>query len=348
MIIAGPCSAESEKQTVETAQKLAALGSVDAFRAGVWKPRTRPGSFEGVGANALPWLIAAREASGLPIVTEVANAQHVEACLKAGVDAVWIGARTTVNPFYVQEIADALRGVSLPVLVKNPIHPDVGLWIGALERIEKAGISQLSAVHRGFFAYRSEPFRNEPKWELAFELRNRAPHVPIVCDPSHIAGQRDLVQQVAQFAMDMQFDGLMVEVHPSPERAKSDADQQMTPSALGKMLSSLRLGSQEPHVSAEENEFLINGRTLLDVLDSEIVEILKKRMAVVDALGEWKAQKNISVFQLDRFNHIFKERGAQAAALDLNPALITELFQVVHKYSVDRQIKAVNDHRKSK
>lgn len=338
MVVAGPCSAESEFQVVETARQLAESGRVSAFRAGVWKPRTRPGSFEGIGSSALPWLIAAREASGLPVMTEVANAQHVEACLRAGMDAVWIGARTTVNPFFVQEIADALRGVNIPVWVKNPIHSDVGLWIGALERLDAAGVQQVAAVHRGFYADRPEPFRNEPKWELSFALRSRVPEVPIVCDPSHIAGKRALVEQVARTALDLQLDGLMVECHPNPDKALSDAAQQLTPAALTQLLEGLEMQRNLP-LDPDALRVLTDLRTSLDGLDSELVHLLQARMDLVAAIGMLKAKHGMTVFQLDRFQHIFEARGTEAAALGVHPALIDELFQVVHKYSVQKQIE---------
>jgi chorismate mutase len=329
-------------QVLETAQALAASGRVSAFRAGIWKPRTRPGSFEGIGGTALDWLAAARAATGLPIMTEVANAQHVEACLKAGFDAVWIGARTTVNPFYVQEIAEALRGVDVPVWVKNPIHSDVGLWIGALERLDKVGIRHLAAVHRGFYADRPEPFRNDPKWELSFALRTRVPDVPIVCDPSHIAGKRNLVEQVAQTAMDLQLDGLMIEVHPTPEKALSDADQQLTPSALVSLLERLEMRNQLP-ADPQALTQLADLRGTLDELDSELVQLLQQRMETVASIGDLKAEHAMTVFQLDRFSHIFKARGEEAKNLGVHPGLIEELFQVVHKYSVQKQIEVRKD-----
>lgn len=338
LVVAGPCSAESESQVVETALALAASGRVVAFRAGVWKPRSRPGSFEGIGISALPWLVAAREASGLPVMTEVANAQHVEACLKAGLDALWIGARTTVNPFYVQEIAEALRGVNIPVWVKNPIHSDLGLWIGALERLDAVGIGFVAAVHRGFYADRPEPFRNEPKWELSFALRSRVPDVPIVCDPSHIAGKRSLVEQVARTALDLQLDGLMVESHTNPDKALSDAAQQLTPDALNALLEGLDVRRGTPE-DAEALRVLSELRSTLDGLDSELVHLLQARMDLVAAIGHLKAKHGMTVFQLDRFRHIFQARGEEAAALGVHPSLIDELFQVVHKYSVQKQIE---------
>ena len=278
LIIAGPCSAESEQQVLNTAKKLKANGKVDIFRSGIWKPRTRPGQFEGIGHQALEWLQNMRKEVGLPFVVEVANSHHVEHALAASADALWIGARTTVNPFYVQEIAESLKGTKIPLLVKNPIHSDLGLWIGAFERFDKSGIKNLAAVHRGFYASNSAPYRNDPKWEISFDLRRLAPEIPIICDPSHIAGTSGLVEQIAQVAMDIQMDGLMIEVHPDPNQALSDAEQQITPKQLESLLESLTTKSK--YVTPLELQKLISEqRKILDNLDSRVVKLLEKRMS---------------------------------------------------------------------
>jgi chorismate mutase len=322
-------------QVLETAQALAASGRVSAFRAGIWKPRTRPGSFEGIGGTALDWLVAARAATGLPIMTEVANAQHVEACLKAGLDAVWIGARTTVNPFYVQEIAEALRGVDLPVWVKNPIHSDVGLWIGALERLDKVGIRHLAAVHRGFYADRPEPFRNDPKWELSFALRTRGPDVPIVCDPSHIAGTREKLGLVAQQALDLGLSGLMVEVHPDPEHARSDAEQQLTPGQFTELMDGLIFRQAKP--TPDMQDCLEEWRDLIDQLDEEIAQKLGSRMDIAERIGDHKRTNQVAILQPERWERIMQRQLRLAGHLGLSPAFVQELMDAIHRESIRRQ-----------
>ena len=315
-VIAGPCSAESLDQVLETARALKADGRTLLFRAGVWKPRTRPGTFEGAGYNALEWLQIMRAEVGLPFVVEVGNPQHVERALAAKADAVWLGARTTVSPFYVQEIAEALKGANIPVLVKNPIHADLGLWIGALERLDKLGSSDLAAVHRGFFTANPEPYRNDPRWELTFELRRHAPDLPIFCDPSHIAGQRDLVESVAQIAMDLALDGLMIEIHPSPDDALSDAAQQITPARLS-ALSADREG--------------------LDFIDAQLVELLQNRQQIVERLAQRKLEIGASVFQMDRWINMLEQREAQAKDIGIDPKYVRAFFELVHRYSVQHQ-----------
>lgn len=336
LVIAGPCSAESEEQLFQTAEQLVSTGVVSAIRAGVWKPRTRPNSFEGRGAEALAWLQKVKNDLQIPVATEVANAYHVEECLKAGIDILWIGARTTVNPFYVQEIAEALQGTNIPVFVKNPIHSDIGLWIGALERLEKVGIQKLAAVHRGFYTDVDAPYRNEPKWEMSFALRAKAPNIPIICDPSHIAGKRSLVEQVSQTAMDIDLDGLMIESHITPDSALSDAAQQLTPADLHAMIDRLILRSAEPRNDKAHSE-LDQLRADIDQLDTELVQILNQRMNLVNTIGEIKVQNDISIFQMDRWFELLKKRGNQGQQLHLSPALIQELFQIIHKYSVEKQ-----------
>ena len=336
LIIAGPCSAESEQQVFDTAKKLKANGKVDIFRSGIWKPRTRPGQFEGIGHLALEWLQNMRDEIGLPFVIEVANTSHVEHALAASADALWIGARTTVNPFYIQEIAEALKGTDIPLLVKNPIHSDLGLWIGAFERFDKSGIKNLAAVHRGFYASNSAPYRNDPKWELSFDLRRLAPNIPIICDPSHIAGNSALVEQIAQVAMDIQMDGLMIEVHPNPKQALSDADQQITPEQLDSLLQGLVTKSK--YVTPLELQNIISKqRKILDNLDSQVVELLEKRMNIVDELGHIKADNKAGIFQMERWFDLLKQRGDQARDVGLNQDFINDLFQIIHKYSVEHQ-----------
>ncbi len=345
LIIAGPCSAESLDQVLEIGRSLKSQGQVQLFRAGVWKPRTRPGQFEGAGYDALEWLQSMRQEVGLPFVIEVANADHVEKALAVQADAVWIGARTTVNPFYVQEIAEALRGTNMPTLVKNPIHADLGLWLGALERLDHVGLKNLAAVHRGFFSSHAAPYRNEPRWEMSFELRRQAPDLPIICDPSHIAGDRRLVQHVAQIAMDIQMDGLMVEVHSIPDQALSDASQQITPSALASLLHTL--ASNAPKDVALQ-EVIDSERLKLDAVDHEMVCLLRQRMDIVEALGQLKVTHGAGIFQMDRWFDLLQKRGLQAESLRLNRAFIEELFQVVHKYSVEHQVGVYRANRENR
>lgn len=344
LLIAGPCSAESEDQLFNTSKKLTESGRVSVIRAGIWKPRTRPDSFEGIGSTALPWLQRVRNELHIPVATEVANARHVELCLEAGIDILWIGARTTVNPFYVQEIAEALKGTDVPVLVKNPIHSDLGLWIGALERLDKMGTSKLAAVHRGFFTDQDAPFRNEPKWEMSFALRAKAPDIPIICDPSHIAGKRNLVEQVSQTAMDINLDGLMIESHITPDKALSDSAQQLTPSDLVAMIDRLILRSSVPRNDKAHTE-LDSLRSEIDSLDEKLVDLLRKRMDIIQNIGKVKVDNDISIFQMDRWFEILAKRGLQGKDLQLNPALIQELFQIIHKYSVEQQNEVFQKHK---
>lgn len=338
LLIAGPCSVESEEQMLETAKQLKQNLSLSALRGGVWKPRTKPGSFEGIGQPGLTWLKAAGVATQLPVCTEVANARHVEEALKAGIDFLWIGARTTVNPFYVQEIADALEGVDIPIMVKNPIHPEIGLWLGALERLSASGITQLAAIHRGFYAYQSEPFRNEPKWELMFEMRRLAPEIPLVCDPSHIAGKRDLIGEVCQSALDLGVKGFMIEAHRNPEKALSDAAQQLTPLALAQMVQKLETRSEfvEDEVLIEKLEEL---RAKVDGIDAELLSLLQKRLAVVEKIGAVKEQHQITIFQMKRWFKILEQRRELGKTKGLDEKIVHELFQLIHKYSIDTQIK---------
>lgn len=335
-LIAGPCSAESEQQVLETARAIAETDRASAFRAGVWKPRTRPGSFEGIGGPALSWLTTAKEETGLPISVEVGSPTHVEMALKHNIDILWIGARTTVNPFYVQEIAEALHGVDIPILVKNPLHADIGLWIGAIERFMQVGVKRLAAVHRGFYTDQPAPFRNEPRWELSFELRTRMPELPILCDPSHIAGRTDLVQQVAQTALDINLDGLMIETHISPKNALSDASQQVTPAQLESLMSDLLIRSEEVD-GKRIRQKLVNLRNEIDRIDNSIIQKLQDRFAQVDAIGKIKQDDQLTIFQMARWFELIADRKAYGSSLGLDPDLLYELFSVIHKYSVKRQ-----------
>lgn len=347
LLIAGPCSAESEEQLLKTAKEIAATGHASLFRAGVWKPRTRPGSFEGIGVPALQWMQTVKQETGLPVITEVANAFHVEQSLKHGIDALWIGARTTVNPFYVQEIADALKGTNIPVLVKNPIHPDLGLWIGALERLNKAGIDKLAAIHRGFHSFESAPFRNDPKWEMALELRRLASELPIICDPSHISGRPELIQEVSQTALDLDFDGLMIETHCNPSTALSDADQQITPATLDNFMNSLILREASTDDSIYETK-LEELRVQIDAVDHELIETIAKRVGIVEKIGEVKYDHNITVFQMKRWFNILNERKEFAGDLNIDDSFIHELFQLIHKYSIRVQTQVMKNQAQSK
>jgi chorismate mutase len=342
MVIAGPCSAESEVQVHETAAALAAAGRTSLLRAGIWKPRTRPGSFQGFGEEALPWLVDAGRAHGLPTTTEVANAHHVEMCLKAGVDVLWIGARTTVNPFSVQEIADALKGVDIPVIVKNPINPDLELWIGAIERLSNSGIQRIMAMHRGFSGLNTGGFRNAPLWEIPIALRTALPDLPIICDPSHITGDRSKLAIVAQKALDLGMIGLMIETHPRPDDALSDAAQQITPQALTELLEGLNIRS-----SAVENPLVENAlavlRSRIDELDNQIVRLLAQRMHVVGDIGAYKKEKGITILQVERWKEIMESRGHLGASLQLDETLLRQYLELIHASSIRLQSRIMNE-----
>ncbi|MBC8084495.1 MAG: bifunctional 3-deoxy-7-phosphoheptulonate synthase/chorismate mutase type II [Hymenobacter sp.] len=336
LLIAGPCSAETEEQVLATARGLQALGKVDLFRAGIWKPRTKPGGFEGMGAVALPWLQRVKAETGLPTTVEVATPRHVEEALAHGIDVLWIGARTTVNPFAIQELADALAGTGVPVMVKNPVNPDVALWAGALERLERAGITDLAAIHRGFSTFAPSRYRNPPTWILPIELKTRFPHLPLICDPSHIGGRRDLLLPIAQKALDLDYDGLMIETHPDPDNALSDAAQQVTPARLGEILRELHFRYR----SSDNAEYLNKAeelRTKMDEADREIMEALARRMALVGELAEYKKENNVKILQLARWNEIFESRQAWARKLQLNGKFVAELYKQIHLESIRRQ-----------
>jgi chorismate mutase len=336
LVIAGPCSAETPEQLLATAQGLQSL-KVDVLRAGIWKPRTRPGAFEGAGEDGLKWLADVKKETGIPIGTEVAYPEHIELALKYGVDVLWIGARTTVSPFAIQEMADTLRGVkNVAVLVKNPTHPELGLWIGAFERLNQAGIENLGAIHRGFSTFDKSKFRNQPIWSIPIELRRVAPQIPIICDPSHIAGKRDLIFEISQKAMDLNFDGLMIETHITPEKAWSDADQQVTPERLGEILSELKI-RQDSSSDQLFNDQLEDLRRKIDNIDREILETLAARMAIVEKIGEYKKENNVTTYQVKRWDDIMKNRSELAKKMNLNPDFITEIYKIIHEESIRRQ-----------
>jgi len=335
-LIAGPCSAESENQLLTIAK--AVEGTVDVFRAGVWKPRTKPNSFEGVGKEALSWLKTIQQETSLKVVTEVATAKHVELCLESGVDMLWIGARTTVNPFYVQEIAEALRGVDVPVFVKNPIHPELGLWLGAFERLHKVGVKQLAAIHRGFYSYERVAFRNDPKWEIPIKLREEIRDLPILCDPSHIAGKAALVEDIAQTAMDINLDGLMIETHHNPSVALSDAEQQVTPIELNSIMNNLVLRDTK----LRDEEFkgqLLNFRNQIDNFDTKIIELLNNRKQVVEHIANFKNENRLTIFQIERWFEILNTRKENANLLGVDEQMVEEIFALIHKYSILTQTK---------
>lgn len=335
-VIAGPCSAESEEQLLKIAHEI--KNTTDVFRAGVWKPRTKPNSFEGRGKYALNWLKKVQQETHLKVATEVATAKHVELCLKAGIDMLWIGARTTVNPFYVQEIAEALEGVDIPVFVKNPTHPELGLWLGAFERLNKAGVKQLSAIHRGFYSYEKSAFRNDPKWELPIKLREEVRDLPIICDPSHIAGSAALIEDVSQTAMDINLDGLMIETHNNPAAALSDADQQITSNHLKEILKNLVVRDTKLRDEVFRNE-LLNFRNQIDLLDNKIVLKLNERKKIVEKIANFKAKNQLTIFQIERWFDILRNRKQLAKELGIDEQMIAEIFELIHKYSILTQTK---------
>lgn len=336
-IIAGPCSAESREQVLETAEKIAALPQkIKIFRAGIWKPRTRPNSFEGVGEAGLPWLEEVKEKYGFLTTCEVANARHVEAALKHNVDILWIGARTTANPFSVQEIADRLRGVDIPVMVKNPISADIALWIGAIERLHVVGINRIAAIHRGFSVDGKSKYRNRPLWRFPIELKRRHPDLPIICDPSHIAGNRELLQSVCQKALDVNIDGLMIETHCNPDVALSDAAQQVTPENLGKMLGTLDKKSTFCSDKKYEEE-IEELRAQIDRVDNELIEALAERMKIATAIGKAKSKSHVTPLQLSRMSEVMDRRTKFAKSLGLSENFTQELYQIIHSESVKIQ-----------
>ena len=341
-VVAGPCSAETEEQVLETAHALAKNPMVNAFRAGIWKPRTRPNAFEGHGSPALAWMKRAREETGLPLTTEVANASHTEEALKAGIDILWIGARTTVNPFSVQEIAEVLRGVDIPVMIKNPVTPELPLWIGAIERFQNAGIHNLAAIHRGFAGFGKSLYRNPPQWSLAIEFRRQMPQIPLLCDPSHISGNRDLLASIAQRALDLDYSGLMIETHPRPDEAWSDARQQIEPEVFNRLLDRLRYSRPQPDLEFS-TETLNLLRSKIDQIDHKMLEILAQRMEIVRQIGMVKKDANLTVLQIKRWAEIFQSRGEHGSRLGLDAEMIRQLYELIHLESIALQEKIVGD-----
>ncbi|WP_299819261.1 bifunctional 3-deoxy-7-phosphoheptulonate synthase/chorismate mutase type II [uncultured Pontibacter sp.] len=339
--IAGPCSAESEAQVMQTAQALAQQ-NIHLFRAGIWKPRSRPNSFEGVGFKGLAWLKQVKQEFGLKVTTEVATARHVEEALNYGIDVLWIGARTTVNPFAVQEIADALKGVQVPVMVKNPVNPDLALWIGAIERIYNAGVTDLAAIHRGFSSYQKSKYRNAPVWQIPIELKARFQSLPIIVDPSHIAGNRDLIFPVSQKALDLGYDGVMIETHPDPDHALSDAEQQVTPARLAEIFEKLQVRK----TNYDDVELVNRAEELrlqIDAADHDIIAALAKRMALVEQIGEYKKQNNVQVLQLERWKEIFRSRAEWAEEAGITPDFVAELYKLIHVESIRKQTQILNE-----
>ncbi len=336
LVIAGPCSAESEEQVMKTATQLADKG-IKIYRAGIWKPRTKPGGFEGVGEIGLAWLQKVKKETGMYVTTEVANAKHVEAALNAGIDILWIGARTTANPFAVQEIADSLKGVDIPVFIKNPVNPDLELWIGAFERLNMVGIKKLAAIHRGFSSYDKKIYRNLPQWHIPIELRRRIPDLPIICDPSHIGGKRELIAPLCQQAMDLGFNGLIVESHCDPDEAWSDSFQQITPDVLDYILNLLVI-RKETQTTENLNEL----RRQIDECDNDIIEVLSKRMRVCREIGTFKKEHNMTILQTHRYNEILDKRGAQGALCGMDADFIRHVFEAIHEESVRQQMEIIN------
>lgn len=337
-MIAGPCSAESREQMLTTARALKKCGRVDCFRAGIWKPRTRPGAFEGIGEIGLEWLAEVKKETGLPVACEVATPAHIEMALRYGIDVLWLGARTTVNPFYVQEVADAMVGCDITVMVKNPVNPDLQMWIGALERLNRAGITKLAAIHRGFTNAESSPYRNNPMWNIVIELRSHIPNLPIICDPSHIAGNRELIPLIAQKAIDLDMYGLMVEVHNTPCEAKSDAMQQLTPADFETMMGNLRMSAVMPLAEELRNE-LVMYRSEIDIIDNNLIELIAKRMKLAAKIGDYKRSNNIKILQISRWEQTLKSRIAKGEALGLNEEFIHRFLDILHQESIDIQTK---------
>jgi len=342
LIISGPCSAETEEQVLATAHELVKLNpQVKVFRAGIWKPRTRPNNFEGVGLDALRWLTLVKKETGLKVAVEVANGQHVYECLKYGIDLLWIGARTTVNPFSVQEIADALKGVDIPVLVKNPLNPELQLWLGALERVNNAGISKLGAIHRGFSTFKKTPYRNSPEWYMAIELKRQLPELPIICDPSHITGKRSLIGEVSQKALNLAMNGLMIEAHINPQEAWSDAAQQLSPEGLHQVLSRLKFRTPEGEDILKE-DLLELLREDIDDLDHELLDVIARRAEIAKKIGQYKKAHNMTILQVTRWDDLLSERLGKALALGLDETTMKEIFKQIHIQSIKIQEKVLS------
>lgn len=340
LVIAGPCSAETEEQVMEVARELK-NSDVSIFRAGIWKPRTRPGGFEGVGEIGLKWLQKAKAETGMLLAVEVANLQHVKLALEYGIDVLWIGARTTVNPFAVQEIADALQNTDKIVLLKNPVNPDLSLWLGGLERLHNAGIKKLGVIHRGFSTYEKTKYRNIPEWQLAIELQSRFPDLPLICDPSHISGRRDMILEVSQQALDLNYDGLMIETHCNPDKAWSDAAQQVTPDALKQIFIDLKI-RKETDEADDYNQKLSGLRAQIDELDSKLINVLAKRMKIADSIGLLKKEKNVAVLQSSRWHQVLGKMIEEGEQKGLSEEFILKLFKAIHQESIVHQEKIIN------
>ncbi len=340
LVIAGPCSAETEEQVLKIAHELKD-SDVNYYRAGIWKPRTRPGNFEGVGALGLKWLKKVKEETGMKTCTEVANAAHVKLAIENDVDLLWIGARSTVSPFIMQEIADALQGTDKIVLVKNPVNPDIALWLGGIERLYTAGIKNLGAIHRGFSTYEKTKYRNIPEWQLAIEFKNRFPDLPLICDPSHITGNREMIFDVSQTALDLNFDGLMIETHIDPENAWSDAAQQVTPKKLIQIMEDLRIRKQTD-TEAEYKSSLDNLRAQINVIDDQLIDLMGKRMKVADEIGLLKKEKNVAVLQSKRWNEILGNMILEGEQKGLSEEFVLRMFKAIHQESINHQNKIIN------
>ncbi len=340
LLISGPCSAETEEQVMETAHQLAKQG-VKIFRAGVWKPRTKPGGFEGAGTPALQWLQRVRKETGMYVATEVATEKHAYEALKFGVDMLWIGARTAANPFAVQEIADTLVGVDIPVLIKNPVNPDLELWIGAIERLYNAGIKKIGVIHRGFSTNDKTVYRNLPQWHIPIELKRRYPNLPIICDPSHIGGRRDMIETLSQRAMDLNFFGLIIETHCNPDQAWSDKDQQITPDALGEMMKRIVIRDE-----VQTTEDLSDLRKQIDDLDNELLQLLSKRMRVSREIGQYKLEHDMPILQTGRYSHILKDRVEQAESMDMSGEFALKVLEAIHTESVRQQFEVMEKSKK--
>jgi chorismate mutase len=340
LVIAGPCSAETEEQVLKIAHELK-NSDVSIFRAGIWKPRTRPGGFEGVGEIGLKWLQKAKAETGLLMATEVATAAHVKLAIEHDIDVLWIGARTTVNPFAVQEIADALQGTDKIVLLKNPVNPDLSLWLGGLERLYNANIKKLGVIHRGFSTYEKTKYRNNPEWQIAIDLQNRFPDLPLICDPSHITGRRDMIQEVSQQALDLNYDGLIIETHIDPDNAWSDAAQQITPPTLKQMFIDLKMRKPTDE-NAEWNKALAMQRAYIDELDSKLIDFLGKRMVVAEKIGQLKKEKNVAILQNKRWNEILGKMILEGSEKGLSEEFILKIFKAIHQESISHQEKVIN------
>lgn len=340
LVIAGPCSAETEEQVLEIARQLKD-SDVSVFRAGIWKPRTRPGGFEGVGEIGLKWLQKAKAETGLLMATEVANAAHVKLAIEHDIDVLWIGARTTVNPFAVQEIADALQNTDKIVLIKNPVNPDLSLWLGGLERLYNAGIKKLGVIHRGFSTYEKTKYRNNPEWQIAIDLQNKFPDLPLICDPSHITGKRDMIQEVSQQALDLNYDGLIIETHIDPDNAWSDAAQQVTPKVLKQIFIDLKVRKETDNAS-DYSQKMAKLRAQIDNCDEKLVELLGKRMTIADDIGRLKKEKNVAILQNQRWNEILGKMILEGEERGLSEEFILKIFKAIHQESINHQEKVVN------